>query len=91
MLCRLKKTALGNLPGITHHTLQVPLPQDKKSVAQQKEKKFFAHLQNLRGICDHLLLADLYLNLSDDGENFTQMQSQNYPESTSKSDQTIPT
>ena len=98
MLRRLKRTALENLPGITHHILQVPLTsttqkyydthfhnflnsfKDKKPVGQQKEKTFFAHLQNLRGICDHPLLADPYLNFSDDGENFTQTQSQNFPE-----------
>ena len=51
-----------------------------KSVAHQKEKTFIANIQKLRGIHDHQILGDPYSNLSDDGENFTQPQSQNFPE-----------
>ena len=39
-----------------------------KSSEKRTEKGFFAHLQNLRGVCDHPLLADPLLNLGGNGE-----------------------
>ncbi|KAA1113102.1 hypothetical protein PGT21_020900 [Puccinia graminis f. sp. tritici] len=62
--------------------------KSQSSSTSKKEKQIFSHLNCLRGICDHPLLADPDLDLSDDQAAFRINQSQSHPNS-GKSERTI--
>ncbi|EFP74348.1 uncharacterized protein PGTG_00304 [Puccinia graminis f. sp. tritici CRL 75-36-700-3] len=62
--------------------------QRKNCSKSKKEGKFFSYLNTLRGICDHPLLADPNLDLSDNKESFEINQAKSH-ENLIKTDQII--